>query len=125
MRKTSTGRVKGKREEPTQDQARLLMHQISYEHLAHFRPPGPTFYCGCASGNLMMIRPSNDVLESLRVTLQKLEHGLDPILDAAAMAELKRMVLLRIAELEAVDAPPACGRRNRRLLWFTAAPGRD
>jgi hypothetical protein len=51
-----------------------------------------------------VIRPSNDVLESLRVTLQKLEHGLDPIHDAPAMAELKRMVLLRIAELEAVDA---------------------
>ena len=52
----------------------------------------------------MVIRRSNDVLESLRVTLQKLEHGLDPIHDAPAMAELKRMLLLRIAELEAVDA---------------------
>lgn len=52
----------------------------------------------------MVIRPSNNVLESLRVTLQKLEHGLDPIHDAPAMAELKRMLLLRIAELEAVDA---------------------
>jgi hypothetical protein len=47
----------------------------------------------------MVIRPSKDVLESLRVTLQKLEHGLDPTHDASAMAELKRMVLLRIAEL--------------------------
>jgi hypothetical protein len=53
---------------------------------------------------LMVIRPSKDVLESLRVTLQKLEHGLDPTHDASAMAELKRMVLLRIAELEAVEA---------------------
>jgi hypothetical protein len=52
----------------------------------------------------MVIRPSNDLLESVRVTLQKLEHGLDPIQDVPAMAELKRMVLLRIAELEAVNA---------------------
>jgi hypothetical protein len=76
----------------------------------------------------MVIRPSKDVLESLRVTLQKLEHGLDPTHDASAMAELKRMVLLRIAELEAVEGTPAHGRRNRRnrrVLWFTTAPGRD
>jgi hypothetical protein len=44
------------------------------------------------------------LLESLRVTLQKLEHALDPIQDADAMAQLKRRVLLRIAELDAVDA---------------------
>jgi hypothetical protein len=52
----------------------------------------------------MVSRPSPDTLESLRITLQKLEHGIDSMLDAAAMAELKRTILLRIAELEAANA---------------------
>ena len=52
----------------------------------------------------MVSRPTDDVLRLLRRTLQKLEHGLDPLHDAHVMAELKRMVLLRIAELEAVNA---------------------
>jgi hypothetical protein len=44
--------------------------------------------------------------------LQELEQGLDPIKDARAMAELKRLILLRIAELEmgdpatSSDSPP-------------------
>jgi hypothetical protein len=55
---------------------------------------------------------SDDVLRLLRATLQELEQGLDPIKDARAMAELKRLILLRIAELEmgdpatSSDSPP-------------------
>jgi hypothetical protein len=49
----------------------------------------------------MVSRPSLDTLESLRITLQKLERGLDSMQDATAMVELKRSILLRIAELEA------------------------
>jgi hypothetical protein len=52
---------------------------------------------------LMVRRFPYGLLESLRVTLQKLEHALDPIQDAPLMAELKRKVVLRIAELETVD----------------------
>jgi hypothetical protein len=49
--------------------------------------------------------PSSDgVLRLLRATLQELEQGLDPIKDARAMAELKRLILLRIAELEMGDS---------------------
>jgi hypothetical protein len=51
----------------------------------------------------MVSRPSLDTLESLRITLQKLEHGLDSMRDPTVMAELKRSILLRIAELEAHD----------------------
>jgi hypothetical protein len=48
----------------------------------------------------MVSRPSLDTLESLRITLLKLEHSMQ---DATAMAELKRSILLRIAELEAAN----------------------
>ena len=54
----------------------------------------------------MSIRPLHDTLEALRATLQNLEKGLDPTQDATVVAELKRAVLLRIAELELLD--PAC-----------------
>jgi hypothetical protein len=50
-------------------------------------------------------RPSPDTVESLRITLHKLELTLDPVQDAGAMAELKRVILLRIAELDAVRLP--------------------
>jgi len=49
----------------------------------------------------MAIRPSYDLLEALRLTLQKLEQGVHAVEDARVMAELKRMLVLRIAELEA------------------------
>ena len=48
----------------------------------------------------MRIRPSRDTLEALRATLKKLEQGLHPTHD---VAELKRAILLRIAELETLD----------------------
>ncbi len=49
----------------------------------------------------MAIRPSYELLEALRLSLQKLEQGIDPVEDVRVMAELKRMLVLRIAELEA------------------------
>jgi hypothetical protein len=65
---------------------------------------GQPFYLGSASKPEMVSRPSDDVLRLLRVTLQKLGQGLDPLHDAAAMAELKRLILLRIAELKSADS---------------------
>jgi hypothetical protein len=53
---------------------------------------------------LMSIRPVRDTLEALRTTLQNMEKGLDPTQDATVAAELKRAVLLRIAELDVLDA---------------------
>jgi len=45
-------------------------------------------------------RPHFNTLESLRATLQKLEQSSDPGQDEASMAELKRVLLNRIADLE-------------------------
>jgi hypothetical protein len=47
-------------------------------------------------------QPPADTLRSLRITLQKLEQNFDADGDASAMAELKRILLNRIAELELV-----------------------
>ena len=49
----------------------------------------------------MSIRPSIDIRRGLRVTLHRLEQSLDSVEDAEALAELKRIVQLRIAELDA------------------------
>ena len=51
----------------------------------------------------MSIRPINEVRLELRAMLQKLEQSLDPAVDAEAMAELKRIMLHRIAELDAAE----------------------
>ena len=45
-------------------------------------------------------RPTSKSLESLRVTLQKLEQTGDPGNDDARISELKRVLLNRIADLE-------------------------
>ncbi len=45
-------------------------------------------------------RPTPKSLESLHVTLQKLEQTGDPGKDDASISELKRVVLNRIADLE-------------------------
>ena len=52
----------------------------------------------------MSTRPSRETLESLRLTLQKLEQTADPTSDAQAVAELKRIIVKRIADLEMLDA---------------------
>ena len=49
-------------------------------------------------------RPARETLDSLRVTLQKLEQAADPVSDGQDVVELKRILLNRIAELEALEA---------------------
>ncbi len=58
----------------------------------------------------MVSRPTREVLEGLRLTLQKLEQNFDSVEDEPAMADLKRILLLRIADLEAAEALEAAGR---------------
>jgi hypothetical protein len=50
--------------------------------------------------HLMTRRPTPKSLESLRVTLQKLEQTEDPDSGEHSISELKRVVLNRIADLE-------------------------
>jgi hypothetical protein len=52
----------------------------------------------------MTVRSSRETLESLRVTLQKLEQTTDATADGRDVAELKQILLNRIAELEALNA---------------------
>jgi hypothetical protein len=54
-------------------------------------------------------RPAHETLESLRLTLLKVEQGAEPDHDAEALAELKRILLQRIAELEAIQALESAG----------------
>jgi hypothetical protein len=56
----------------------------------------------------MTSRPSRETLESLRVTLHKLEQTTDSASDGQDVAELKQILLNRIAELETLNAlsPP-------------------
>ena len=56
----------------------------------------------------MSLQTSQELLTSLRVTLQKLEQNPDPAQDPGALAELKTILLNRIAELEvALTLEPA------------------
>jgi hypothetical protein len=57
----------------------------------------------------MARRFSFDTVESLNVTLQNLEQGAGAAFDRSDMAELKRAILTRIAELEiqALASAPA------------------
>ena len=52
----------------------------------------------------MSHRPTFELKQSLRVTLQKLEENFASLEDQPVMAELKRILLLRIADIEAVEA---------------------
>ena len=52
----------------------------------------------------MAPRSSKETLESLRVTLQKLEQTTDSPSNGQDIAELKQILLNRIAELEALSA---------------------
>ncbi len=52
----------------------------------------------------MSLRAPKDTIESLRLTLQRLEQTADSSHDPEASAELKRILLLRIATLEALEA---------------------
>lgn len=53
---------------------------------------------------MMSLRPSPQTLESLRLTLQNLEQSADPTSDPQELAELKGILLRRIADLEVLDA---------------------
>lgn len=55
-------------------------------------------------GHILSIRPINEVRQGLRVTLQGLEQKSGLVQDTEAMAELKRIVIRRIAELDAAEA---------------------
>ena len=48
----------------------------------------------------MTLRPADETLESLRVTLHKLEHTADPDQNADSMAAFKSVLLNRMADLE-------------------------
>lgn len=52
----------------------------------------------------MNLRPNAETIVLLRLTLKQIEKELDPVSDVAALDELKRIVLHRIAELEAAVA---------------------
>ena len=52
----------------------------------------------------MSLRPTPQTLGSLRLTLQNLEQSADPTSDPQELAELKGILLRRIAELEVLDA---------------------
>jgi hypothetical protein len=56
----------------------------------------------------MTPRSTRETLDSLRVTLQKLEQTADSVSDGQDVAELKQILLNRIAELETLKAlqPP-------------------
>lgn len=49
-------------------------------------------------------RPSAELLNSLRITLQKIEENFASVENEPVISELKRIILLRIADIEAVDA---------------------
>lgn len=53
---------------------------------------------------MMSLRPSPQTIESLRLTLQNLEQNADPNSDPQELAELKGILLKRIADLEVLDA---------------------
>ena len=53
---------------------------------------------------MMSLRPTPQTLESLRLTLQNLEQTADPTSDPQELAELKGILLKRIADLEVLDA---------------------
>lgn len=52
----------------------------------------------------MTARSAQETLESLRITLQKLEQTSDPASNREDVAELKQILLNRIAELETLQA---------------------
>jgi hypothetical protein len=59
-------------------------------------------------------RPTENTIEALRLTIQQIEQTTDPSVDAQSVAELKRILLNRIAELEAVPALTGSESKNSR-----------
>jgi len=52
----------------------------------------------------MESRPSSELIQSLRLTLRKIEENFPCAEDEPNIAELKRILLLRIADIEATEA---------------------
>ena len=52
----------------------------------------------------MPISDSQDIRQGLLATLLKLEQSMHSMEDANSLAELKRIILLRVAELDAAEA---------------------
>jgi len=50
------------------------------------------------------LRAPKDTIESLRLTLQRFEQSSEPEQDQEARAEIKRILLVKIANLEALEA---------------------
>lgn len=50
-------------------------------------------------------RPTESTIEALRLTINQIEQTTDSNVDAESVAELKRILLNRIAELETVQTP--------------------
>ena len=66
----------------------------------------------------MTARSAQETLESLRVTLQRLEQASDLAADRQDIAELKQILLNRIAELETLNClhpQPAAAEKARPL----------
>ena len=59
---------------------------------------------GIMQGETVSLRAPKDTVESLRLMLQRFEQSADPTLDPADRAELRRILMLRIANLEALEA---------------------
>jgi hypothetical protein len=74
----------------------------------------------------MTLRSIPDTIEALRVILLKFEQALDPDFDQAALTELKRIILDRIAELEAERAiKQRCARPSASQLEALEVAARD
>lgn len=72
----------------------------------------------------MSLRAPKDTIQSLRLMLQRLEQTADPDSDREARAELKRLLLSRIANLEALELlrVEALKSADRKKLAAFAAP---
>ena len=51
----------------------------------------------------MVLRPKHETIQALRLTLRRLGDVSDPAQDAGALAELKQIILNRIATLRAQE----------------------
>lgn len=60
----------------------------------------------------MVLRAASQLIQSLRVTLQKIEENCANPEDEPVIAELKRILLLRIADIEAIEALKAEANRQ-------------
>ena len=69
---------------------------------------------------MQFMRSSSELIQSLRITLQKLEESFASSEDESDMGELKRIILLRIADIEALQALEAAS--STEALAIEARP---